>query len=144
MNIYFPATRSSTQIHQLKSFVVLILISHSFTLSLPVYLTFADPPVVTVRPENITVNETMDFLLFCEYDANPASLVSVKWRKNGKFIRVDKDERLEGGNSEQTALLVKNASRHDIGVYTCELANAIGNDTSDTDIDVDVLCEYPV
>lgn len=100
--------------------------------------------MVTVRPENITVNETMDFLLFCEYDANPASLVSVKWRKNGKFIRVDKDERLEGGNSEQTALLVKNASRHDIGAYTCELANAIGNDTSDTDIDVDVLCEYPV
>lgn len=33
VNIYFPATRSSTQIHQLKSFVVLILISHSFTLS---------------------------------------------------------------------------------------------------------------
>lgn len=98
--------------------------------------------MVTVRPENITVNETMDFLLFCEYDANPASLVSVKWRNNGQVIRVDKDERLEGGNAEQTALLVKNASRHDIGEYTCELANAIGNDTSDTGVTVNVLCEY--
>lgn len=95
-----------------------------------------------MRPENITVNETVDFLLFCEYDANPASLVSVKWRRNGQVVRVDKDERLEGGNTEQTALLVKNASRHDLGVYTCELANAIGNDTSDTGIEVDVLCEY--
>lgn len=102
----------------------------------------ADPPVVTVRPENVTVNETVDFLLFCEYDANPASLVMVKWRKSGEVIRVDKDERLEGGNAEQTALLVKNASRHDIGVYTCELSNAIGNDTSDTGVNVDVLCEY--
>lgn len=88
------------------------------------------------------MNETMDFLLFCEYDANPASLVSVKWRNNGQVIRVDKDERLEGGNAEQTALLVKNASRHDIGEYTCELANAIGNDTSDTGVTVNVLCEY--
>lgn len=87
------------------------------------------------------MNEGVDFLLICEYDANPASLVSAKWRKNGKVIRVDKDDRLEGGNSEQTALLVKNASRHDLGIYTCELANAIGNDTSDTGIDVDVLCE---
>lgn len=98
--------------------------------------------MVTVRPENITVNETMDFLLFCEYDANPASLVSVKWRRDGHVVRVDKDDRLEGGNSEQTALLVKNASRHDLGVYTCELANAIGNDTSDSGVAVDVLCEY--
>lgn len=98
--------------------------------------------MVTVRPENITVNETMDFLLYCEYDSNPASLVSVKWRRNGQIVQVNRDERMEGGNSEQTALLVKNASRHDIGVYTCELGNAIGNDTSDTGIDVDVLCEY--
>lgn len=87
------------------------------------------------------MNESSDFLLFCEYDANPASLVAVKWRRNGKVIRVDRDERLDGGNAEQTALLVKNASRHDAGVYTCELANAIGNDTSDNEIFVDIHCE---
>ena len=97
--------------------------------------------MVTVRPESILVNETENFLLFCEYDANPASLMSVKWRKNGQVIRVDKDERMEGGNSEQTALLVKNVSRTDHGLYTCELANAIGNDTSDTGIQVNVLCK---
>lgn len=40
---------------------------------------FSDPPVVNVKPENITVNETGEFLLFCEYEANPASLKSVRW-----------------------------------------------------------------
>lgn len=97
-----------------------------------------------MSPDNITVNESTDFLVFCNYDANPASIVSVKWRKNGQVVRVDRDERLEGGNPEQTALLVKNASRTDLGIYTCELANAIGNDTSDNSVDVKVLCEYPL
>jgi len=41
--------------------------------------TFIDPPVVTVKPENVTVNETADFLLFCEYESNPATLEHVKW-----------------------------------------------------------------
>jgi hypothetical protein len=49
--------------------------------------------------------------------------------------------RYEGGGSENTALSVKNASRHDIGLYTCELANSIGTDLSDNAIDVDVQCK---
>lgn len=43
------------------------------------FLEISDPPIVSVRPENITVNETADILLFCEYEANPASLTSVTW-----------------------------------------------------------------
>lgn len=43
------------------------------------FISFSDPPVVNVKPENITVNETGEFLLFCEYEANPASLKSVRW-----------------------------------------------------------------
>uniref|UniRef100_A0A1B0GL67 Ig-like domain-containing protein n=2 Tax=Lutzomyia longipalpis TaxID=7200 RepID=A0A1B0GL67_LUTLO len=78
------------------------------------------PPVVTVKPDNITINETEDFLLFCEYEANPASLESVRWKQNGKVLRVGQMSRYEGGNPEQTALLVKNASRTDIGSYTLE------------------------
>ncbi|GAB0099475.1 Immunoglobulin [Sergentomyia squamirostris] len=96
------------------------------------------PPVVTVKPDNITVNETEDFLLFCEYEANPATLESVRWRQNEKILKIENIKRYEGGNAEQTALLVKNASRNDIGSYTCELSNAIGNDTSDNVINVDV------
>ncbi|XP_058054565.1 hemicentin-1 [Anopheles bellator] len=96
------------------------------------------PPVVSVKPDNITVNETQDFLIFCDYEANPASLESVKWYRNQQEIKVS-GARYEGGNPEQTALLVKNSTRHDIGAYTCELSNSIGFDVSDNEVFVDVI-----
>lgn len=39
----------------------------------------ADPPIIKMRPHNVTVNETNDFLIFCDYEANPASLNKVTW-----------------------------------------------------------------
>lgn len=100
-----------------------------------------DPPVVTVKPDNITVNETKDFLLFCEYEANPNSLDNVKWLRDGKPLNLTQS-RYEGGNPEQTALLVKNASRDDIGMYRCELKNTYGADVSDNTVNVDVQCKF--
>lgn len=50
--------------------------------------------------------------------------------------------RIEGGNTEQTALLVREASRDDIGSYTCELKNDYGIGVSDNYIAVDVHCKY--
>ncbi|XP_055619524.1 hemicentin-1 isoform X2 [Toxorhynchites rutilus septentrionalis] len=96
------------------------------------------PPVVSVKPDNITVNETHDFLVFCDYEANPASLESVKWFRNGQEIKLN-NVRHEGGTPEQTALLIRNSSRTDNGAYTCELSNSIGSDVSDNEIYVDVL-----
>lgn len=58
-------------------------------------------------------------------------------------IPVDVNQgRIEGGNTEQTALLVKEASRDDIGSYTCELRNDYGIGVSENDVDVDVYCKY--
>lgn len=42
-------------------------------------LSVADPPIVTIKPENITVNETEDFIVFCDYEANPATLLKTAW-----------------------------------------------------------------
>jgi hypothetical protein len=95
------------------------------------------PPVVTVKPENITLNETDDFLLFCEYEANPNSLETVRWLLNGRPLNINQS-RYDGGNPEQTALLVKNATRLDSGLYTCELTNTIGTGMSENSISVNI------
>lgn len=108
---------------------------------LPFFPIFADPPVVTVKPSHLNVTEGGEFLLFCKYEANPATLKSVRWLKDGELISLNQT-RVEGGNPEQSALLVRNASRHDIGAYTCELENSIGAGASANAIDVDVLCKF--
>jgi hypothetical protein len=43
------------------------------------YYFISDPPSVFVSPENVTVNESTDVLMFCQFDANPAILSSVQW-----------------------------------------------------------------
>jgi Immunoglobulin domain len=98
-----------------------------------------DPPVVIVKPDNLTINETGEFLLFCEYDANPASLASVRWLQNNSVLNLNQS-RFDGGNPEQTALLVKNATRDDRGAYSCELTNQVGTGTSENGVIVDVQC----
>lgn len=60
--------------------------------------------------------------------------------QNGGAINV-KQPRFDGGNPEQTALVVKNASRHDIGSYSCELYNEIGIGMSENQVLVDIQCE---
>lgn len=99
-----------------------------------------DPPVVIVKPDNLTINETGEFLLFCEYDANPASLASVRWLQNNSVLNLNQS-RFDGGNPEQTALLVKNATRDDRGAYSCELTNQVGTGMSENGVVVDVQCE---
>lgn len=44
-----------------------------------IFISFTDAPIVTLHPSNITVNESEDFVMICNYDANPAGLTAVKW-----------------------------------------------------------------
>jgi hypothetical protein len=43
------------------------------------FVCVSDPPIVSVSPENVTVNESPDILLSCSYEANPNTLESVSW-----------------------------------------------------------------
>ncbi|XP_012280549.1 hemicentin-1 isoform X2 [Orussus abietinus] len=95
-------------------------------------------PIVRMKPDNITVNETDNFLMFCDYEANPATLNSVKWLLDGEELTLNK-EHYEGGITEQTALMVKNATQADMGTYTCILSNDIGESKTDDYVDVSVL-----
>lgn len=113
----------------------------NFYLRLSIISSHPDPPVVIVKPDNLTINETGEFLLFCEYDANPASLASVRWLQNNSVLNLNQS-RFDGGNPEQTALLVKNATRDDRGAYSCELTNQVGTGMSENGVVVDVQCEF--
>ncbi|XP_077283214.1 hemicentin-1-like [Arctopsyche grandis] len=97
------------------------------------------PPVVSVRPDNIIVNETMDAQLFCEYEANPIRLLSVKWLQNNVELDLESDpDHYEGSDTEEPALLIRNTSEDDIGNYSCKLENAVGSSISPDTIFLDV------
>ncbi|XP_053981934.1 hemicentin-1 isoform X3 [Hylaeus volcanicus] len=96
------------------------------------------PPIIRMRPENITVNETENFILFCDYEANPATLLKVTWLRDDEEL-VLTDDHYDGGTSEQTDLTVKNATPSDQGTYRCILDNNIGPSVSEDIIEVSVF-----
>ncbi|XP_046675860.1 hemicentin-2-like isoform X7 [Homalodisca vitripennis] len=99
------------------------------------------PPIVTVYPENITVNESMNITILCHYEANPSSLRVIKWLRNGNVV---KNPATSAGNPEDvdgldgTVFTVKNATRHHHGIYTCMLENEVGLSTSSNEANVSV------
>ncbi|XP_044729273.1 hemicentin-1 [Chrysoperla carnea] len=104
------------------------------TITLEVYY----PPIVSVEPENITVNESVDVLLMCQYEANPASLNVTQWLKDGKNLTISDKEHYEGGDTEQPALHIKKVTREDMGRYSCVLGNSVGQQESENDIFLNV------
>lgn len=100
-----------------------------------------DAPAVVVSPENITVNESMDVLIFCTYDSNPISLTAVQWFKDDVEITINGRDKYEGATIDQPALLLKKASRDDAGAYSCRLSNAIGTAQSENVAFVSVQCK---
>ncbi|KAI5742249.1 hypothetical protein M8J77_005061 [Diaphorina citri] len=87
------------------------------------------PPIVMVNASNLVVNETSDILIFCTYEANPATLKSIKWLQDGRLVDINKDH-YEGGTIDQTTLTIKNSTRDDNGNYSCELANQVNSSMS--------------
>ncbi|KAL6435119.1 hypothetical protein ACFW04_005310 [Cataglyphis niger] len=96
------------------------------------------PPIIKMKPNNITVNETDDFLIFCDYEANPATLIKVTWLRDDEELVLN-EEHYDGGITEQTALTVKNATPSDMGSYKCILENNAGSSVSDDDVEVSVF-----
>lgn len=97
------------------------------------------PPIIKIKPSNITVNETDDFLIFCDYEANPATLLKVTWLRDDDELNVLNEEHYDGGITEQTALTVKNATPSDMGSYKCILENNAGPTISEDAVQVSVF-----
>ena len=97
-------------------------------------------PVVEVAPANLTVNLSSEVIIRCSYEANPASLVTVRWYHNGKMIDTQ-SLRYDGGTTRQPSLKIRSVTKEDIGTYSCVLENDLGSGTSDTPAYLDVF--YP-
>ncbi|CAG9790130.1 unnamed protein product [Diatraea saccharalis] len=97
------------------------------------------PPIVRVEPDNVTVVEGSKLLLKCEYESNPSSLNSVLWYRDGERVSVNDTSHYQGGTTDQHSLIILDSRGDDMGNYTCLLANAVGNGTSDRTITVNVL-----
>lgn len=52
--------------------------------------------------------------------------------------------RYEGGVVSRENLLIKNSSEKDIGNYSCQVENSVGNSTIDDYVNVDVHCKDKV
>ncbi|CAG9116132.1 unnamed protein product [Plutella xylostella] len=97
------------------------------------------PPIVHVEPSNVTVVEGTKILLKCNYESNPSSLTEVIWFIDNKRIDTNNTARYEGGSTDQQALIITKSTGKDMGNYSCLLANAVGNGTSEGTIDVNIL-----
>ncbi|XP_043484947.1 hemicentin-1 isoform X4 [Leptopilina heterotoma] len=95
-------------------------------------------PLITLKPNNITVNETEQFTMLCEYVANPATLTSVKWLRDGEEIALD-PLIYEGGSIQKTDLTIKNSTSEHMGNYTCVLENTVGKGNTSDFVVVSVL-----
>ncbi|KAL0102958.1 hypothetical protein PUN28_018335 [Cardiocondyla obscurior] len=96
------------------------------------------PPIIRMKPNNITVNDTDDFLIFCNYEANPATLIKVTWLRDDDELALN-EEHYEGGTTEQAGLMIKNATPSDMGSYKCILENSAGSTVSDDAVQVSVF-----
>ncbi|XP_045123889.1 uncharacterized protein LOC123511891 isoform X3 [Portunus trituberculatus] len=85
-------------------------------------------PIVRVYPEsNITVNESMDVLIFCKYSANPSKLTHVHWYQDLRQVDVaGQPDKYGNGNVDHPSLLIRNSSSLDMGEYTCRVSNEVG------------------
>lgn len=70
---------------------------------------------------------------------------SLHRKRNGHIVDSKRDvrrERMEGGDPENIALIIRDVTRHDMGNYTCELENEYGMGVSEDSIIVNVYCKY--
>ncbi|KAF7403035.1 hypothetical protein HZH66_005302 [Vespula vulgaris] len=100
------------------------------------------PPIIKMTPVNITVNETEDFIIYCDYEANPTTLTKVTWSNRGMarnegtgLMRsndgvANSDDRLDIEymlNSTTAYLKIIDVKLKDEGLYRCETVYSAGN-----------------
>jgi len=110
-------------------------------------LVFVVQPVINDPIDNITevIDEGINITLTCEVTGYP--LPTVMWSKinetSSDIIPMENNSIiLQNGNGSVSAQLrILNASRDDIGVYTCSANNSVGNDSRNVRI---IISKYTI
>ncbi|KAL2720839.1 hemicentin-2 isoform X1 [Vespula squamosa] len=98
------------------------------------------PPIIKMKPFNVTVNETEDFIIYCDYEANPATLTKVTWLQDDIELTLD-EEHYEGGITVNTALIVKNATATDMDKPVVEVISDPGTPVNEEErLNVSLSC----
>ncbi|XP_076335472.1 hemicentin-2-like isoform X2 [Tachypleus tridentatus] len=98
------------------------------------------PPVVQMQPQSgITIRESEDATVMCTFDANPVEVYDVIWFKEGVQLSTDNENRFQITNRSHPALVIRNMTRSDSGMYSCRLSNKIGRGARSKDIEIIVV-----
>ncbi|XP_023214291.1 synaptogenesis protein syg-2-like, partial [Centruroides sculpturatus] len=91
-----------------------------------IFVTSADPAVVTNISASTEAKEEDSIKLECSFDGNPLPENVISWRKNGIH---QMQYLLEG---KKSYLLINNISRNDSGEYSCIANNGMGKESIKT------------
>ena len=91
-------------------------------------------PLITIHPEGKTPMEGENITLSCNATGNPEP--SISWVKDG--FPMNRNSRINF-SQDNKLLTITNISRTDSGDYRCVARNRVGNDTSNSK--VNVLCK---
>ncbi|CAH3163872.1 unnamed protein product, partial [Pocillopora meandrina] len=88
-------------------------------------------PLMNIHPEGKTPMEGENMTLSCNATGNPEP--SISWVKDG--FPINSNSRISISHDKQR-LTIKNVSRMDSGEYRCVARNRVGNDTSNSKVNV--------
>ena len=91
------------------------------------------PPVLIEIPLKKTVNEGKKAILNCKADGNPTPRVT--WSKKNSSLPVGRHV-----VEPSSALIMRNVTKEDAGIYTCSAQNTLGSVNASTQLNVQ--CKY--
>ncbi|CAN9516135.1 unnamed protein product [Ophioblennius macclurei] len=117
--------------------LALVLMSSQAAIHIPSNYHISDlkrPPVITTRPESVTVFSVEDFVMSCEASGNPPPIF--RWTKDGEEFDPGSDPELkvtEGSNSFAFYTLSNSMDslKQYQGKYVCYASNELGTAVSD-------------
>jgi len=97
--------------------------------SLPAVVAIREKPVITNRPNDITVMQNANVILQCQATGDPAPVIM--WRKREGQIPAERSRLLS-----DHSLRIENVQVSDDGIYVCQMENPFGSEEAEARLSV--------